>query len=196
MIILGLTGSIGMGKSTTAMLFKREGVPVFDSDAIVHDLYQNNEGLIKAISHIFPDAVCENKINRKILGDLIRAHPQDLQEIENIVHPAVAEVRKNWLEHEEKKRTPIVLFDIPLLFETGSENRVDKIVVVTTSSETQKMRVLERPGMTDAHFKHLLSRQTPDEEKRQRADFIIDTSKGLEVATQQVQSILRQLGAK
>jgi len=193
MIILGLTGSIGMGKSTTADLFAKEGVPVFDVDAVIHKLYVEDQDLIDKIAHAFPAAKQGGVIERAVLGDLVRGHKDALSDLENIVHPAIANVRANWLQDARGRDEAFVMFDIPLLFETGGENKVDKIIVVSTSPEEQKHRVLARPGMTEARFAHFLSRQMPDEEKRRRADFVINTSKGLEDAAQQVQSILRQL---
>ncbi|PHS25059.1 MAG: dephospho-CoA kinase [Robiginitomaculum sp.] len=193
MIILGLTGSIGMGKSTTAGLFAKEGVPVFDVDGVIHQLYQEDRELIDKVAQAFPTAKRDGKIDRAMLADLVRGHKDALTDLENIVHPIIAKVRADWLQAAKSREEPYVVFDIPLLFETGGENKVDKVIVVSASPEEQKRRVLARPGMTEARFIHFLSRQTPDEEKRRRADFVINTSKGLEDAAQQVQSILRQL---
>jgi dephospho-CoA kinase len=193
MIILGLTGSIGMGKSTTADLFAKEGVPVFDVDTVIHKLYEENQDLIEEIANEFPSAKQGSIIDRTVLSDLVRGHKDALSDLESIVHPAIAKVRAEWLQDAKDREEPVVMFDIPLLFETGGENKVDKIIVVSTSPEEQKQRVLARPGMTEARLAHFLSRQLPDEEKRRRADFVINTSKGLEDAAQQVQSILRQL---
>ncbi|MDQ7017726.1 MAG: dephospho-CoA kinase [Robiginitomaculum sp.] len=193
MIILGLTGSIGMGKSTTADLFAKEGVPVFDVDAVIHQLYEEDQELIDKIAQVFPVAKQNGKIDRSVLAELVRGHKDALSALESIVHPAIARVRADWLQAAKNRNEAFVLFDIPLLFETGGESKVDKIIVVSTSPEEQKRRVLARPGMTEARFEHFLSRQMPDEEKRRHADFVINTSKGLEDAAQQVQSILRQL---
>ncbi|PHS28092.1 MAG: dephospho-CoA kinase [Robiginitomaculum sp.] len=193
MIILGLTGSIGMGKTTTAALFNEEGVPVFDVDAAVHRLYSEDIPLIKAIGTRFPKAIGGNTIDRTALGDLIREDKAALPALEAIVHPAVARARADWLEAKKEGGAKVVLFDIPLLFETGGEKMVDKVIVVSAPKAVQKQRVLSRPNMSEARFSHLLSCQMPDEKKRKCADFIIDTSKGLEDARRQVQSILRQI---
>ena len=196
MIILGLTGSIGMGKTTTAALFAEEGVPVFDVDAAVHRLYSENAALIAAIGQRFAGAVKGGTIDRASLGDLICEDKTALPALEAIVHPEVARTRAAWLKAELEKGTKIVLFDIPLLFETGGEKKVDKTIVVSAPKSVQKQRVLSRPNMSEDRFTHILSCQMPDEEKRKRADFIIDTSKGLEDARRQVQSILRQIKTK
>jgi dephospho-CoA kinase len=193
MIILGLTGSIGMGKTTTAALFSEEGVPIFDVDAAVHRLYSEDAPLIAAIGQRFAGTVSEGTIDRTILGELIRADKAALPALEAIVHPAVARARTDWLAQKMKDGAKTVLFDIPLLFETGGDKKVDKTIVVSAPKSVQKQRVLSRPGMNEARFSHILSCQMPDEEKRKRADFIIDTSKGLEDARRQVQSILRQI---
>ena len=193
MIILGLTGSIGMGKTTTAALFNAQGVPVFDVDAAVHRLYSEDVHLIEAIGQRFPGAVRDGTIDRTILGELIREDKTALPALEALVHPAVARARAGWLKAEQKKGSKAVLFDIPLLFETGGDKKVDKTIVVSAPKSVQKQRVLSRPNMSEARFSHLLSCQMPDREKRNRADFIIDTSKGLEDARRQVQSILRQI---
>ncbi len=193
MIVLGLTGSIGMGKSTTARLFAQEGIPVFDADATVHQLYQDNEAVINAIEARFPGVKASGKINRQALMKLIQGQKTALKDLGKIVHPAVAEERRVWLQRAVKAGHNVVLFDIPLLFETGGEQSVDKVIVVSAPQKTQKQRVLSRPGMTEKRLAHILSHQTPDKEKRKRADFVINTSKGLEDAAQQVQSILQQL---
>ncbi len=196
MIILGLTGSIGMGKTTTAGLFAKEGIPVFDADETVHHLYQNNEAIIEAIDTLLPGVKIKGKIDRQKLARLMRGEKEKLFALEKIVHPAVEKARKTWLQKTETAGHKMVLYDIPLLFETGGETRVDKVIVVSAPRETQKQRVLSRAGMTEERLAHILSRQMPDKEKRNRADYIIDTSKGLEDAAQQVQSILQQLADK
>ncbi len=193
MIILGLTGSIGMGKSTTAGLFARQGIPVFDADRAVRQLYQNDTAVIRAIGARFPKAVRAGKIDRKALIEAVHGEPQALADLERIVHPAVAAARQCWLDAARARGERIVLFDIPLLFETGAQSQVDKVIVVSAPAQMQKERVLARPGMTEAHFERLHAAQMPDQEKRRRADFVIDTSKGLAHAARQVQSILQQL---
>lgn len=193
MIILGLTGSIGMGKTTTAKIFEELDVPVFDADKAVHRLYTDHKATINAIAQKFPEALIDGEISREALSALVQTDKTKLAELEKIVHPAVSISRRNWLKSQKKAKTPIVVLDIPLLFETGGEVRVDKTIVVSAPADIQKKRVLARPGMTEERFLYILSRQLPDENKRKRADFIIDSSKGLEDAAQQVQSILREL---
>lgn len=193
MIILGLTGSIGMGKSTTAAMFARQGVPVFDADQTVRQLYKSNQAVIAAVARRFPDALHEGEIDRPALIKAVHGEAQALADLERIVHPAVAAAREKWLDEARLRGETIVLFDIPLLFETGAENQVDRTIVVSAPAETQKRRVLARPGMSAAHFERLHGAQMPDHDKRRRADFVIDTGKGLEHAAGQVQSIVQQL---
>jgi dephospho-CoA kinase len=193
MIILGLTGSIGMGKSTTAKLFADQGVPVFDADAQVHHLYQQDETVISAINAQFPQAVKGGKVDRAALGELVRTQKGTMQKLEAIIHPAIAQRRQRWLDEMRDKEEKIVLFDIPLLFETGGEKNVDYVIVVSTTKGLQKQRVMEREGMSEARFSDLLSRQMPDAEKCKRADFVINTSISLEDVALQVQSILNQI---
>jgi dephospho-CoA kinase len=193
MIILGLTGSIGMGKSTTAKLFAEQGVPVFDADAQVHHLYQQDEAVILAISAQFPQAVSNGKVDRAVLGELVRTQKGTMQKLEAIIHPAIARLRQSWLEQMRNKGAKIVLFDIPLLFETGGEKNVDRVIVVSTTKEIQKQRVMKRDGMSEARFSDLLARQMPNAEKRKLADFVINTSISLEDVALQVQSILNQI---
>ncbi len=193
MIILGLTGSIGMGKTTTAGLFAKQGIPVFDADATVHELYQTDKALIKTVAERFPKALVAGKIDRAVLAPLVRKEKDAVAFLEEAVHPKVAKARAAWLEQAKADDRPIVLFDIPLLFETGGEERVDKVIVVTAPPDVQRQRVLSRPGMSEARFEHIISLQMPDAEKRRRADFVINTSKGLEDAAQQVQTILYQI---
>ncbi len=195
MIILGLTGSIGMGKSTTAALFARQGIPVFDADQAVRQLYQNDKAVIKAIGKRFPQVVQDGKVDRKALIKAVHKEAQALADLEKIVHPAVARARQEWLRDARQRQEDIVLFDIPLLFETGAQALVDKVVVVSAPADVQRQRVLARPGMTEEHFERLHGAQMLDHEKRQRADFVIDTGKGLEYAARQVQSIVQELRA-
>ena len=193
MIILGLTGSIGMGKSTTAGFFKEFGVPVHDADATVHDLYQNEA--VMPVGERFPDAVVEGKIDRKILGRLVLNDPEALAVLEAIAHPLVRQREKAFLQKASEDRAAVVVLDIPLLFETGADERVDKIVVVTTPADVQRDRVMSRPGMTEERFKSILDKQLPDPEKRNRADFVIDTSLGFDHARQAVRAIITKLGS-
>ena len=194
MIILGLTGSIGMGKTTTATMFKEAGCPVFDADAAVHSLYAKGGKAVPLIRAVFPDAIKDGAINRAVLGGHMRADRLNLVVLESFIHPMVGELRAAFFEQAKKDKAEIVVMDVPLLFETGGDQYVDKIVVVTAPADVQRERVLARPGMNPELFETLLARQTPDAEKRKRADFLIFTHKGLDAARKQVQDILSKLG--
>ena len=191
MFILGLTGSIGMGKTTTAKLFAEEGVPVHDSDAAVHRLYEGEA--VAAIEAAFPGATANGKVDRQKLGAMVVNDAGALKRLEGIVHPLVRQSETRFLEFARAAGEKIVVLDIPLLYETGAEKRVDAVVVVTAPPETQRQRVLERPGMTPDKLEALLAKQMPDSEKRARADFIVDSGGGLEVAREQVQDILQKI---
>lgn len=193
MIRLGLTGSIGMGKSTTAQMFRDHGVPVIDADAIVHDLYRGEA--VAPIEAAFPGAVVDGVVDRSRLAAKLAAEPAGFKTLEAIVHPLVWRKEREQVEAFEKAGIPVTVLDIPLLYENHAEARVDKVVVVTADADVQKARVMERPGMTEEKFQMILSRQMPDSEKRRRADFIIDTGQGLEHARQRVGEILMQLKA-
>ena len=191
---IGLTGSIGMGKSTTAKMFADLGVPVFDADAAVHALYAPGGKAVPLIRAVFPDAIDKSGgVNRKRLGEHMRSDPLHLDVLTSFIHPWVGEQRAEFLEEARAQKAKAVLFDIPLLFETGGDANVDATVVVTAPANTQRERVLSRPGMSEALFEELLSRQMPDAEKRKRADFIIDTSEGLEAARAQVKTVLDEI---
>ncbi|MDB2439289.1 dephospho-CoA kinase [Hellea sp.] len=194
MIILGLTGSIGMGKSTTAQMFRDEGCPVFDADAAVHSLYAKGGKAVPIIKAVFPDAIKDGAVDRAVLGQHMRADPIDLKVLESFIHPLVSESREVFFKNH--KDADIVVMDIPLLIETGLDKAVHHVVVVTAPFKVQRERVLAREGMSVDLFDSLLSRQTPDQEKRKRADFLIFTDKGLENAREQVQKILRELRLK
>ncbi|WP_313612434.1 dephospho-CoA kinase [Agrobacterium sp.] len=191
MIVVGLTGSIGMGKSTTSGLFANAGIPVNDSDRNVHALYSGKA--VEVIEQAFPGVTQNGSVDRQRLGEELRKNPANFKVLEAIVHPLVREIETEFLQTQKAAGQDIVVLDIPLLFETGAERRVDKIVVVTCDSLIQKERVLARPGMTEDKFAMILSRQMPDAQKRARADFIVDTGKGLEAARKQVGEILREL---
>lgn len=194
MIILGLTGSIGMGKSTTALMFKNAGIPVYDSDATVHALYSPNGEATTAIAAEFNGVLNESGgIDRNKLTKYVLKDDAALKRLEAIVHPLVFQTRQAFVEKHTAEKTTLIVFDIPLLFETGSEVFVDKILVVTAPSETQKRRVLNREGMTEEKFEAILKKQMPDAEKRKRADFIIDTSLGIEAAQESVNQIIQSL---
>jgi dephospho-CoA kinase len=193
MIILGLTGSIGMGKTTTAAMFADEGCPVFDADAAVHTLYSEGGKAVKLVKAVFPEAVQRGKIDRSILGKYMREDPLNLKVLESFVHPWVADMRTSFVEKSKSEGAEIVVFDVPLLFETGGHENVDYVVVVTARPDIQKERVMARPDMTEELFEMLLSRQMADAEKRRRADFILSTDVSLEDTRKQVQSLLCQL---
>ncbi|MEP1230556.1 MAG: dephospho-CoA kinase [Litorimonas sp.] len=189
MKIIGLTGSIGMGKTTTANMFKALGCPVFNADAAVHKLYSRGGKAVPLIRSVFPDAIIDDSVNRKVLGGHIRADPLNLTVLESFIHPWVGQMRASFLKKAEKDNARAVIFDVPLLFETNGDKDVDVSVVVTAPADVQKARVLARPGMTLEIFNMLLFRQMPDKDKRARADYIISTGQGLENARKQVQLI-------
>ena len=191
MIKLGLTGSIGMGKSTTAQLFAEKGVPVYDADATVHQLYQSEA--VPLIAEAFPEAVIDGKIDRKILSASVLGKPDELKKLEKIVHPLVHAKEQQFLRDAEAKGAKLVVLDIPLLFETGGTGRVDKILVVSAPYDIQRQRVLERENMTEEKFQSILARQMPDAEKRAKADCIVDTGRDKDFARQQVSDILEKL---
>ncbi len=195
MIILGLTGSIGMGKSTTAKLFRKAGCPVFDADAAVHALYAKGGEAVALIRAVFPDAIENDAVNRALLAQHMKKDPLNLQVLESFIHPMVGQKRADFLKKAEHEQADIVVLDVPLLLETGGERYVDKIAVVTAPYEVQKKRVLAREGMTEHLFNTLLKRQMDDAEKRKRADFIIFTDQGVDFAREQVQTIIKQLKA-
>ena len=191
MIVLGLTGSIGTGKSTTSAMFRDLGVPVHDADATVHDLY--GKEAVGPVAARFPEALKGGAIDRKALSAVLAGSPERFRELEEIVHPLVRAREIAFLEMARQAGAALVVLDVPLLFESGGEARVDKVVVVTCDPEIQRQRVLARPGMTEEKFALILSRQMPDAEKRRRADFLIDTGKGLEAARKQVEEIIATL---
>jgi dephospho-CoA kinase len=191
MMVIGLTGSIGMGKTTTAELFAAEGVPVHDADRVVHDLYRGEAA--QAIEVAFPGTVIGGEVDRRKLSDNLAKNPANFKRIEQIVHPLVRKREGEFLDKQRKAGTPVVLLDIPLLFETGAAGRVDAVVVVSCDEDIQRRRVLARPGMTPEKLDIILSRQLPDAEKRTRADFIVDTGISVDDARRQVQAILATL---
>jgi dephospho-CoA kinase len=194
MIRLGLTGSIGMGKSTTAQMFRDEGLEVIDSDAVVHDLYRGEA--VAAIDRAFPGAVVDGQVDRAKLSAHLVANPEDFKLLEMIVHPLVRKREIETISRAQADGADIIVLDIPLLFESGTQARVDKVVVVTCDPEIQRQRVLARPGMTEEKFRMILSRQTPDVEKRKRADFVIDTGRGFDHARAEVRRIIAALRSK
>lgn len=188
MIRLGLTGSIGMGKSTVAKMFADRGVPVFDADAVVHQLQGPGGRLVAAIEAQFPDTTGKQGVDRTALGEAVLGDPAALERLESLVHPAVAEERERFLDAH--RDAPLILLDIPLLFETGGAASVDKIAVVSAPADVQRARVLARPGMTAARLDAILERQLPDAEKRAHADFVIDTGGPLEATAAQVDAVI------
>jgi len=192
MMRIALTGSIGMGKSTVARMFERAGVPVFDADAIVHQLQSPGGGLVDKIGELFPGTVRSGTLDRDCLAQIVLSDPKKLSALEALVHPAVREAREAFVR--EHGQAPALIFEIPLLFETGGESDFDKVIVVSAPAEVQRTRVLARPGMHEAKLDSILERQTPDEEKRRRADFVIDTAGDLSTTEAQVHEIIACLG--
>lgn len=188
MFILGLTGSIGMGKTATARMFAEEGVPVQDADAVVHALYEGEATAL--IEAAFPGTTAGGVVDRVRLGAQVIGNADAIKRLEAIVHPLVAQKRDQFLAESEKNGADVAVLDIPLLYETGGDKRCDAVAVVSAPAEVQRERVLTRPGMTEERFLAILAKQMPDAEKRRRADFIVDTSKGFDAARQQVREIL------
>src|SRR5436190_18033360 len=188
MLILGLTGSIGMGKSTTAKLFAEAGVPVYDADARVHQVYEGEAA--PAIEAAFPGTTADGKVDRKKLAARVVYDPAAIRQLEQIVHPMLGASRQKFFDDAERAGVAVVVVDVPLLFETGGEKRVDAVVVVTTSPELQRERVLARGTMDAEKLDSIIARQMPDAEKRKRADFVVDTSHGLDAVRAQIKDIL------
>ncbi len=189
MFILGLTGSIGMGKSATAKMFAEEGVPVHDADAAVHRLYEGEATPL--IEAAFPGTTSGGRVDRAKLGQRVLGDKDAIARLEAIVHPLVAQSRERFVTDAERSGAKVAVLDVPLLFETDGDKRVAAVVVVSAPAEVQRARVLERPGMTDDKLANILSKQMPDAEKRARADFVVDTSKGFDAARAQVREILK-----
>lgn len=189
MVVIGLTGSIGMGKSTTAGFFAEAGAPVYDADAAVHRLYAGEA--VALVEAAFPGVSSAAGIDRDALARRVVGDSGALKRLEGIIHPLVRREEMRFLADAERAGAPVAVLDIPLLFETGGDRRVDAVVVVTAPPEVQHARALSRPGMTEEKFQALLAKQVPDAEKRRRADFVVDTSQGFDSARQQVHGILR-----
>ncbi|HLL26358.1 MAG TPA: dephospho-CoA kinase [Xanthobacteraceae bacterium] len=194
MIVLGLTGSVGMGKSATAKMFADEGVPVFDADAVVHRLYEGEA--VPLIAAAFPDAVVGGRVDRARLSRAVVGNKEAFARLEAIIHPLVRKARQKFFAAARAKGARVVVVDIPLLFETGGEREVDKIVVVSAPAPVQKRRVLARENMTEEKFGAIVARQMPDSEKRRRADYVIHTSRGFEAARKDVRALLRSLSRR
>jgi dephospho-CoA kinase len=190
MLLLGLTGSIGMGKSTTAKLFAEAGVPVYDADAAVHMLYEGEA--VPAIEAAFPGTTADGKVDRNKLSARVVHDPAAIKQLEQIVHPMLGASRQKFLDEAERSGAPVAVVDVPLLFETGGEKRVDAVVVVTTTPEIQRRRILARDNMTSEKLDAILARQLPDAEKRRRADFVVDTSHGLDPVRTRIRDILTE----
>jgi dephospho-CoA kinase len=190
MRVLGLTGSIGMGKSTTAKLFAEAGVPVYDADATVHAVYEGEAA--PAIEQAFPGTTVDGKVDRDKLSAKVLHDPAAIRQLEAIVHPMLRAYHQKFLDDAERSGAPVAVVDVPLLFETGGEKRVDAVVVVSTDPDTQRQRILARGNMTAEKLDAILARQLPDAEKRKRADFVVDTSHGLEPVRIRIKDILAQ----
>jgi dephospho-CoA kinase len=193
MIVVGLTGSMGMGKSTVAKMFAEEGAPSFDSDAAVHDLYAPGGAAVAPVEEAFPGVARDGGIDRAALSAPVVGDPEALQRLESIVHPLVRQAQANFLAVQRAAGAPVVVLDIPLLFESTGAQAVDKIIVVSAPPEIQRARVLGRPGMSEEKFESLLARQTSDAEKRARADFVIDTGGSFDATRAQVRAVLDAL---
>ncbi|HEY4344034.1 MAG TPA: dephospho-CoA kinase [Parvibaculum sp.] len=193
MLLIGLTGSIGMGKSETAKMFVKLGVPVYDADAAVHALYAKGGAAVAPLGEAFPIAVVDGAVDRQALSRAVLGLPDEMKKLEAIVHPLVGNSQLDFLRKAQAEGHGAVVLDIPLLYETGGEKRVDVVVVVSAPYHIQEARVLARPGMDTAKFAAIHAKQVPDEEKRRRADFIIDTDKGLEHAFDAVKTIVEIL---
>ncbi len=191
MFILGLTGSLGMGKSATAKMFAEEGVPVHDADAVVHRLYEAEA--VPLIEAEFPGTTAGGKVDRDRLARQVLGGGAAIKRLESIVHPLVAAARDRFLAEAERNGAAVAVLDIPLLFETGGDTRCDAVVVVSAPPDLQRSRSFERPGMTEQKFAAILAKQLPDAEKRARADFVVDTSKGFDAARAQVRDILARV---
>jgi len=191
--LVGLTGSIGMGKTETGKMFARLGIPVYDADASVHQLYERGGAAVEKIAKEFPGCVAGGRVDRGALADRVTGDPQALQRLEHIVHPLVAEEQRRFLARFAAQGADIVVLDIPLLFETGGHQRMDAVVVVSAPQAIQRARVLSRAAMTEDKLDQILERQMPDAEKRAQAHFVVETGKGFEHAFEQVKQIVAAL---
>lgn len=193
MLLIGLTGSIGMGKSETAKMFQKLDVPVYDADAAVHAIYAKGGAAVEPIRALFPSAVIDDAVDRPALAREVIGLPEQMAKLEAVVHPLVGESQLSFLRQAQNEGHQMVLLDIPLLYETGGEKRVDVVVVVSAPYHIQEQRVLARPGMDMAKFAAIHAKQVPDEEKKKRADFIVESDKGLDHAFDQVKTIVETL---
>ena len=193
MKMIGLTGSIGMGKSTTAAMFREAGIPVYDADAAVHDLYDVGGAAVGPVGEAFPGVVVDGRVDRERLRQRVLGQPDELKRLNAVVHPLVGRDRGGFFEAAQAAGADMVVLDIPLLFETGGHASMDAVVVVSAPEEMQRQRVLARPGMSPERLDAILAQQMADAEKRARAHFVVDTGQGLEHARDQVQAIIREL---
>jgi dephospho-CoA kinase len=191
--LVGLTGSIGMGKTETAKMFARLGIPVYDADAAVHRLYEPGGSAVEAIRNAFPGSVSDGRVDRVRLGAMVADDREALRKLEAVVHPLVAREQQAFLKASVERGANMVVLDIPLLFETGGHARMDAVVVVSAPGDVQRARVLARPGMTEDKLKAILARQVPDAEKRAQAHFVVETDKGLDRAFEQVKAVVEAL---
>ena len=196
MRLIGLTGSIGMGKSQTAQIFVDEGVPVYDADATVHELYAKNGAAVKPVGALFPSAVVDGAIDRQKLAAIVLKDADALKQLEDIVHPMAGAAQVAFLQKHYAEGKAAVALDIPLLLEAGGSDRVDVVIVVSAPYEIQRARVLARPNMSEEKFNDILKKQLPDEKKRELADFIVDSSVSIDDARRQVRDILEQLKSR
>jgi dephospho-CoA kinase len=195
-LLIGLTGSIGMGKSQTARLFEERGVPVYDADATVHALYGKGGDAVEPVGALFPDVIVDGAVDRVKLSSHVVNDAAALKKLEAVVHPLAGQAQLKFLRHHLDKGTPAVVLDIPLLLETGAQDRVDVVVLVSAPFETQRQRVLQRPNMTEEKFNAIVAKQMPDAAKRQHADFIVDSSISVDDARRQVGDILQALDGR
>jgi dephospho-CoA kinase len=191
--LIGLTGSIGMGKTETARMFGELGIPVYDADAAVHRLYESGGAAVQEIAREFPGCVVDGRVDRAALSKTVAAEKLGLKRLEAIAHPRVAEEQRRFLDKAAADGAEMVVLDIPLLFETGGDSRMDAVVVVTAPADVQRARVLDRQDMTEEKFDHILSHQMPDAEKRAQAHFVVETDKGYDHARVQVKEIVAAL---
>ncbi|MZR29781.1 dephospho-CoA kinase [Sneathiella litorea] len=193
MLLVGLTGSIGMGKSTVGEMFRELGIPVYDADAEIHKLYARGGAGVEPIRAAFPEAVVDDQVDRQRLSKLVVGNDAEIERLEKVIHPLLTEGRAAFFEKAEKEGHTLVVLDIPLIFETGGENKVHKIVVVSAPAPVQRERVLARPDMTAEKFEAILARQVPDAEKREKADFVINTHCSKEETFEQIKALVEDL---
>ena len=193
MKIIGLTGSIGMGKSTTAAMFREAGIPVYDADAAVHEAYDVGGIAVGPVGEAFPGVVKDGKVDREALRQAVLGKPEQMAKLNGIVHPLIGAARSDVFEKARAAGADMIIMDVPLIFETGGQKNMDAVIVVSAPAEMQRDRVLAREGMTPERLEQILSQQTPDAEKRARADYVVDTGQGLEAARAQVATIIEDL---